>query len=110
MGTILDGALRRMAPCRNTDRRAWVGDRGNRGHRREARYNGARLAARGNVVVVSLNYRLGIFGFVDVSVIGGPRYRESCNDGLLDQLMALEWIKRNIAAFGGDPHSVTVFA
>jgi para-nitrobenzyl esterase len=88
----------------------WIHGGGNtQGASREAQYNGARLAARGNVVVVSLNYRLGIFGFVDVSVIGGPRYRESCNDGLLDQLMALEWIKRNIAAFGGDPHNVTVF-
>ena len=71
--------------------------------------NGAPLAAAGNVVVVSLNYRLGIFGFVDVSVLGGERYKESSDDGLLDQLQALRWVQQNIAHFGGDPNNVTVF-
>lgn len=67
------------------------------------------IAHTGDVVVVTVNYRLGIFGFVDVSGIGGARYKESANDGLLDQLMALQWVRRNIAAFGGDPRNVTVF-
>jgi len=88
----------------------WIHGGGNsQGSSREPAYNGARLAARGKVVVVSLNYRLGIFGFVDISVLGGPRYKESCNDGLLDQLEALRWVKENIAGFGGDPGNVTVF-
>jgi para-nitrobenzyl esterase len=88
----------------------WIHGGGNtQGSSREAAYNGARIAARGQVIVVSLNYRLGIFGFVDMSVLGGPRYRKSANNGLLDQLLALRWIKQNIAAFGGNPGNVTVF-
>jgi para-nitrobenzyl esterase len=88
----------------------WIHGGGNtQGSSREAAYNGARLAARGQVVVVSLNYRLGIFGFVDMSALGGARYRQSANSGLLDQLLALRWIKQNISAFGGDPANITVF-
>lgn len=88
----------------------WIHGGGNtQGSSREAAYSGAQLAARGQVVVVSLNYRLGIFGFVDMSVLGGARYRESANSGLLDQLLALRWVRQNVAAFGGDPRNVTVF-
>jgi para-nitrobenzyl esterase len=63
----------------------------------EERHDGGRLAKKG-VVVVTLNYRLGIFGFFG-----------SGNFGLLDQIAALQWVKRNIAAFGGDPQRITVF-
>jgi para-nitrobenzyl esterase len=69
-------------------------------------YDGSALAARGDVVVVTINYRLGAFGFLDLSGIGGDAYDASGNAGLLDQLAALSWVKRNIAAFGGDPHRV----
>ncbi len=62
-----------------------------------------RLSRAGDLVVVSLNYRLGLLGF---SSAGGPG---DANCGLLDQLAALEWVQREIAAFGGDPDHVTIF-
>lgn len=71
-------------------------------------YHGDRFAERGNVVFVSINYRLGIFGFVDLSVIGGEEYYGSHSNGMRDQVVALQWIKNNIAAFGGDPENITV--
>ena len=62
-----------------------------------------------DVVGVSLNYRLGLFGFIDFSEIpGGEEYPDALNLGLLDQIAALRWIKENIAAFGGDPDRITV--
>ena len=62
-----------------------------------------------DVVGVSFNYRLGLFGFIDFSEIpGGEKYPDSLNLGLLDQIAALKWIKENIAAFGGDPDRITV--
>lgn len=61
-------------------------------------YDGGALARRGDVVVVSINYRLGVFGFLGES-----------NAGIHDQLAALQWVQRNIGAFGGDPAAVTVF-
>ena len=62
-----------------------------------------------DVVFVSFNYRLGIFGFIDFSeVSGGGNYPDAINLGLLDQIAALEWIKKNIATFGGDPDRITV--
>ena len=65
-------------------------------------YNGHRLAADGDVVVVTLNYRLGVFGFLDVPGFG-------TNVGLRGVLAALRWVRDNIAAFGGDPERVTLF-
>lgn len=65
-------------------------------------YNGRRLAAGGDVIVVTLNYRLGAFGFLDL-----PGF--DTNVGLRDVLAALRWVRANIAAFGGDPERVTVF-
>ena len=60
-------------------------------------------------VGVSFNYRLGIFGFIDFSEIpGGENYPDALNLGLLDQIVALQWIKENISAFGGDPENITV--
>ncbi|MFD3592470.1 carboxylesterase/lipase family protein [Nocardia sp. NPDC058640] len=72
-------------------------------------YSGARLAARGDVIVVSVNYRLGALGYVDFSEFSTPERPFESNLGLRDQVAALEWVQRNIAAFGGDPESVTIF-
>ncbi|MBF6172697.1 carboxylesterase/lipase family protein [Nocardia blacklockiae] len=72
-------------------------------------YSGARLALRGDVIVVSLNYRLGGFGYVDFSEFSTPARPFESNLGLRDQVAALRWVQRNIAAFGGDPGNVTIF-
>jgi len=71
--------------------------------------DGANLAANGDVVVVSMNYRVGALGFLHLEEVGGSEFAGSCNVGLLDQIAALEWVQRNVAAFGGDPDNVTVF-
>jgi para-nitrobenzyl esterase len=72
-------------------------------------YDGAKLASHG-VVVVGLNYRVGIFGFLAHPALSAESpHRTSGNYGLLDQIAALQWVKDNIAAFGGDPERVTVF-
>lgn len=63
------------------------------------------LSTTGNEVVVSMNYRLGVFGFLADSALGA----NSGDYGLEDQQAALRWVQRNIAAFGGNPHSVTIF-
>ncbi len=65
-------------------------------------YDGAHLARHGNLVVVTLNYRLGALGFLYI-------HDKTANVGLFDQIAALNWVKQNIAAFGGDPNNVTVF-
>jgi para-nitrobenzyl esterase len=72
-------------------------------------YDGATLATRGDVVVVSLQYRLGIFGFLELGDVGGVDYAQSGNLGILDQIAALRWVQNNAAAFGGDANNVTVF-
>src|SRR5260221_6258769 len=72
-------------------------------------HDGTSLAAHGDVVVVTLNYRLGALGFLHLAELGGVAYAASGNCGILDQVAALQWIQDNIAAFGGDPHRVTVF-
>ncbi|WP_067816361.1 carboxylesterase/lipase family protein [Nocardia inohanensis] len=72
-------------------------------------YSGSRLALRGDVIVVSVNYRLGAFGYVDFSEFSTPAHQFDANLGLRDQVAALEWVRRNIAAFGGDPDNVTIF-
>ncbi|MBV8552381.1 MAG: carboxylesterase family protein [Acidobacteriaceae bacterium] len=75
----------------------------------EPRQDGENLAKKG-VVVVSFNYRLGVFGFMAHPELTKESDRNaSGNYGLLDQVAALQWVKRNIAAFGGDPHNVTIF-
>lgn len=71
-------------------------------------YDGSSLATRGDVVVVTLNYRLGALGFLWLGDLDS-RYRSSGVNGLLDQAAALAWVKENIAAFGGDPDNVTIF-
>jgi para-nitrobenzyl esterase len=72
-------------------------------------YNGRVLASGGDVVVVTVNYRLGAFGFLDLSSFSTPRRRFESNLGLCDVVHALHWVRDNIAAFGGDPDRVTVF-
>jgi para-nitrobenzyl esterase len=71
--------------------------------------DGANLARRGDVVVVSVNHRLNILGFLHLDDIGGARWMHAGNAGMLDIVAALSWIRDNIAAFGGDPGNVTVF-
>lgn len=72
-------------------------------------YKGRTLAAEADVVVVTVNYRLGAFGFLDLSSLSTPRTRFDTNPGLRDVLFALEWVRDNIAGFGGDPSRVTLF-
>jgi para-nitrobenzyl esterase len=72
-------------------------------------YDAARLASEQGVVVVSINYRLGALGFLDLRHRGGSRLGAVPNCGLLDQLLALRWVRDNVAAFGGNPSTVTVF-
>ena len=72
-------------------------------------YHGATLARRGDVVVVTINYRLGLFGYLRGVDVCGEALPSTGNAGLLDQIAALKWVKQEIAAFGGDPDNVTVF-
>lgn len=72
-------------------------------------YDGASFAAQGDVVVVTINYRLGILGFLHLGEMGGEEYATSGNCGIQDQVAALQWVQENIAAFGGDPNNVTIF-
>jgi para-nitrobenzyl esterase len=75
----------------------------------EERHNGARLAQKG-AVVVTLNYRLGAFGFLAHPALAAESpHHAAGNYGLLDQIAALQWVKRNIEHFGGDPSRVTIF-
>ncbi len=70
-------------------------------------YEGDALARFADAVVVTLNHRLNILGFLDMSSFG-PEYANSVNAGMADILEALRWVRRNIAAFGGDPENVTL--
>ena len=79
------------------------------GGSKERFYYGDVLAQKGDVVVVTFNYRLGLLGFFDLSGIGGQDYASSADVGIQDQLLALKWVKDNIATFGGDPDNITVF-
>ena len=74
-----------------------------------ARLQGSRLSGRGDVVVVTVNQRLNIFGFLDLSAVGGADFAASGNAGTLDMIAALEWVRDNIDRFGGDPGNVTIF-
>lgn len=71
-------------------------------------YDGENLARRGDVVVVSMNHRLNIFGYLDLSEFG-EQYQSSGNAGMLDIVAALEWVRDNIGNFGGDPGNVLIF-
>lgn len=72
-------------------------------------YDGQALASRGDVVVVTVNHRLGIFGYLHLGDRAGSEYASSGNAGMLDLVAALRWVNENIAAFGGDPDNVTIF-
>ncbi len=72
-------------------------------------YYGGRLAAGNDVVAVTINYRLGMLGFLNLREATGGRIPATGNEGILDQMAALAWVRENIAAFGGDPGNVTIF-
>jgi para-nitrobenzyl esterase len=71
-------------------------------------YDGENLARRGDVVVVTLNHRLNVLGYLNLAAYG-DKYAQSANVGMLDIVAALEWVRDNIAVFGGDPGTVTIF-
>ncbi len=75
----------------------------------ERLYDGARLAKRGDLVVVTVNHRLNVFGYLHLAKAGGDRFKASGNAGVQDMQLALEWVRDNIAAFGGDAGNVTIF-
>src|SRR5690606_41451422 len=68
---------------------------------------GKALSEKGDVVIVSVNHRLNILGFLDLSAYG-EKYAQSANAGILDAVKALEWVKNNIENLGGDPSNVTI--
>ena len=74
-------------------------------------YSGANLVqAQSDIIMVNINYRLNMYGFMDFSSVpGGENFKTAPCNGLLDQAMALRWVHENIAAFGGDPGNVTIF-
>lgn len=72
-------------------------------------YDGVNLCKRGDVVVVTVNHRLNGFGFLYLSKIAGKKYESSGDVGMLDIVLALKWIKNNIAEFGGNPNNITIF-
>ena len=75
----------------------------------EIMYNGANLAKRGDLVVVTINHRLNVFGYLHLADIAGEAFAGSGVAGMLDAVLALEWVRDNIEEFGGDPHNVTIF-
>jgi para-nitrobenzyl esterase len=72
-------------------------------------HEGAQMARHHDVVQVSVNHRLNILGFLDVSEIGGPEYEDSVNVGMTDLVSALRWVHDNIENFGGDPDRVMIY-
>jgi para-nitrobenzyl esterase len=74
-----------------------------------AAYDGESLATRGDVVVITLNHRLGVFGYLNLAELGGEPYASSGVAGMQDIVLGLEWVRENITAFGGDPDNVMIF-
>src|SRR5207244_1681605 len=72
-------------------------------------YDGENLARNHDVVVVTHNHRLNVFGFLNLAEFGGERYAGSGNAGMLDNVAVLEWVRDNIANFGGDPGKVLIY-
>ena len=72
-------------------------------------YDGENLARNHDVVVATHNHRLNLFGFLNLAEVGGERYATSGNTGMLDNVAVLEWVRNNIANFGGDPTKVMIF-
>jgi para-nitrobenzyl esterase len=88
----------------------WLHGRGfGEGAGSEGWYSGAHLAKRGDVVVVTINHRLNIFGYLHLADIGGAEFAGSGVAGMLDAVLALQWVRDNIASLGGDPGNVTIF-
>ncbi len=75
----------------------------------QALYNGSTLARRGDAVIVTVNYRLGPLGFLRLADLTNGQIPSGGNEGILDQIAALQWVRDNIAEFGGDPGNVTIF-
>jgi len=74
-----------------------------------AMYDGGALARKGDVVTVTVNHRLNVFGYLHLGEVFGAEYAQSGVAGMLDIVQALEWVRDNIALFGGDPANVTIF-
>ena len=72
-------------------------------------YDGSRLSVNQNVVVVTVNHRLNVFGHLYLAGVGGEQYADSGNAGILDIIAVLQWVRDNAAAFGGDAGNVTIF-
>src|SRR2546428_4669115 len=72
-------------------------------------FDGRNLAPKHDVVLVTLNHRLNVFGYLYLAELGGEKYARSSNVGMLDLIAALEWVRDNISNFGGDPGNVTIF-
>jgi len=125
-GTPLSGLMSVTVPCDEdcltlnvwtpgTDERArpvlvWIhGGAFSIGSSAQSIYDGEALARRGDAVVVTINYRLGALGFMRLTDITNGRIPSTGNEGLADQIAALEWVRDNIARFGGDPANVTIF-
>jgi para-nitrobenzyl esterase len=88
----------------------WIHGGGNAaGDAGDPLYDGHRLAQAGDMVIVSINYRLGQLGFIDLPALAAESPQGSGNYGLLDQIAALHWVHDNIAGFGGDPANVKIF-
>jgi para-nitrobenzyl esterase len=75
----------------------------------EHNYRNGSIAERGDVVLVAINYRLGALGFLNLDKVTGGKIPSTGNEGLLDQVAALEWVRDNIENFGGDPDNITIF-
>jgi para-nitrobenzyl esterase len=88
----------------------WLHGRGfSAGAGSESMYDGANLARRGDAVVITVNHRLNAFGYLHLADILGEEFSGSGVTGLLDVVLALEWVRDNAAVFGGDPGNVTLF-
>ena len=72
-------------------------------------YDGTELARKHDAVAISINHRLGVFGYLYLAELGGEKYAQASNVGMLDIVAALEWVRDNAEAFGGDPGNVTIF-
>jgi para-nitrobenzyl esterase len=72
-------------------------------------YDGVNLCRQGDIVLVTMNHRVNVFGYLYLAQLGGPYYADSGNAGMLDLILMLQWVRDNITEFGGDPQNVTIF-
>ena len=88
----------------------WLHGRGfSAGAGSETQYHGANLSRNGNVVVITINHRLNVFGYLHLTDLAGNDFSGSGIAGMLDAVLALQWVRDNIERFGGDPNRVTIF-